>query len=159
MQSWRRLKMGVFRAPAQGLWSKLLLAVVVAVVNNGAYRFWKAFLAEMWSENLLIWRVVRGENGHACMYSGVPVLLTWNCHNMLTGCESESRSVVSDSLRPQGLYSPMGFSRPEHWSGEPFPSPLDLPNSGIKPRSPALQADALPAEPQGKPYKTKSFFK
>ena len=45
----------------------------------------------------------------------------------------------------------MEFSRPEHWSGWPFPSPGDLPNPGIKPRSPALQADSLPAEPQGKP--------
>ena len=45
----------------------------------------------------------------------------------------------------------MEFSRPEHWSGEPFPSPGDRSNPGIKPRSPALQADSLPAEPQGKP--------
>jgi len=37
----------------------------------------------------------------------------------------------------------MGFSRQEHWSGLPFPSPGDLPNPGIEPRSPALQADAL----------------
>ena len=36
----------------------------------------------------------------------------------------------------------MGFSRQEYWSGLPFPSPGDLPNSGIEPRSPALQADA-----------------
>ena len=43
------------------------------------------------------------------------------------------------------------FSRPEYWSGQPFPSPGDLPNPGIKPLSPALQADSLPAEPQGKP--------
>ena len=42
----------------------------------------------------------------------------------------------------------MGFSRQEYWSGLPFPSPGDLPNSGIKPRSPALQADALPSEPE-----------
>ena len=42
------------------------------------------------------------------------------------------------------------FSRPEYWSGQPFPSPGDLPNSGIEPMSPALQADSLPAEPQGK---------
>ena len=46
----------------------------------------------------------------------------------------------------------MGFSRPEYWSGWPFPSPGDLPNPGIKARSPALQADSLPAEPQGKPH-------
>ena len=43
------------------------------------------------------------------------------------------------------------FSRPESWSGEPFPSPGALPNPGVEPRSPALQADSLPAEPQGKP--------
>ena len=45
----------------------------------------------------------------------------------------------------------MEFSRPEYWSGHPFPSPEDLPNPGIEPRSPALQADSLPAKPQGKP--------
>jgi len=38
----------------------------------------------------------------------------------------------------------MGFSRQEYLSGLPFPSPADLPDPGIKPRSPALQADALP---------------
>ena len=37
----------------------------------------------------------------------------------------------------------MGFSKQEYWSGLPFPSPGDLPNPGIEPRSPALQADAL----------------
>ena len=45
----------------------------------------------------------------------------------------------------------MGFSRQECWSGLPFPSPGDLPNPGIEPGSPALQADALPSEPPGKP--------
>ena len=44
----------------------------------------------------------------------------------------------------------MGFSRQEYWSGLPFPSPGDLPNPGIKPGSPALQADALNSEPLGK---------
>ena len=48
----------------------------------------------------------------------------------------------------------MEFSRPKYWSGEPFPSPGDLPNSGIKPRSPVLQADSLPAEPLRKPKNT-----
>ena len=43
----------------------------------------------------------------------------------------------------------MGFSRQEYWSGLPFPSPGDLPDPGIKPRSPALQGDALPSEPPG----------
>ena len=45
----------------------------------------------------------------------------------------------------------MGFSTQEYWSGLPFPSPGDLSNPGIKPRSPTLQVDSLPAEPQGKP--------
>ena len=48
----------------------------------------------------------------------------------------------------------MEFSRPEYWSGQPFPSPGDLPNPGIKPRSPSSRADSLPAEPQGKPKNT-----
>ena len=46
------------------------------------------------------------------------------------------------------------LSRPEYWSGEPFHSPGDLPHPGIEPRSPALQAGALPAEPQEKPKDT-----
>ena len=45
----------------------------------------------------------------------------------------------------------MEFSRPEYWSGELFTSPGDLPNPGIESRSPALQADSLPAEQPGKP--------
>ena len=51
----------------------------------------------------------------------------------------------------QTLCNSMEFSRPECWSEQPFPSPGDLPNQGIKPRFPALQADSLPAEPPGKP--------
>ena len=45
----------------------------------------------------------------------------------------------------------MELSRPEYWSGQPFPSLGYLPNPGIEPRSLTLQADSLPAEPQGKP--------
>ena len=48
----------------------------------------------------------------------------------------------------------MGFSRQEYWSGLPFPSLGDLPDPGIEPGSPALQADALPSEPPGKPKAT-----
>ena len=48
----------------------------------------------------------------------------------------------------------MEFSRPEYWSGQPFPSPGDLPNPGIEPRTPTLQVASLPAEPQGKPKNT-----
>ena len=64
-----------------------------------------------------------------------------------------SRSVVSDSVTPwtvarQAPLS-MEFSRQEYWSGQPFPSPGDLPDPGIEPRSPALQADSLSSEPVG----------
>ena len=48
----------------------------------------------------------------------------------------------------------IGFSRHEHWSGLPFPSPGDLSDPGIEPTSsvsPALQVDSLPTEPSGKP--------
>ena len=45
----------------------------------------------------------------------------------------------------------MGLSRQEYWSGVPFPSPGDLPDPGIEPGSPTLEADALTSEPPGKP--------
>ena len=53
---------------------------------------------------------------------------------------------MSDQAPPS-----MGFSRQEYWSGLPFPSPGDLPNPGIEPGSPTLQADALTSEAPGKP--------
>ena len=51
----------------------------------------------------------------------------------------------------------MGFSRQEYWSGLPCPSPGDLPNQGIKPRSPTLQADALLSVPPEKYVKITRF--
>ena len=53
----------------------------------------------------------------------------------------------------------MGFSRQEYWSGLPFPSPGDLPDPGIEPRSPALWADTLPSEPPGKAQNIKTVKK
>ena len=69
--------------------------------------------------------------------------------------ESDSHSVMSNSATiwtaaHQALS--MEFSRQEYWSGLPFPSPGDLPDPGIKLRSPALQADSLLSEPLGKSY-------
>ena len=52
---------------------------------------------------------------------------------------------VADQAPPS-----MGFSSQEYWSGLPFPSPGDLPDPGIEPKSPMLQADALSSEPPGK---------
>ena len=46
----------------------------------------------------------------------------------------------------------MGFCRQEYWSGLPFPSPGDLPNPGIEPRYPTLEADTLTSEPPGKAF-------
>ena len=61
---------------------------------------------------------------------------------------------MSDYLRPPWTVAyqappSMEFSRQEDWSGLPFPSPVNLPNPGIKPGSPALRANALPTEPPG----------
>ena len=59
---------------------------------------------------------------------------------------------MSDSLQPHGLHQvlpSMEFSRQEYWSGLPFPSPGNLPDPGIEPWSPALEADALTSEPPG----------
>ena len=64
-------------------------------------------------------------------------------------------SAVSNSLRRYGLYvahqAPlsMGFSRQEYWSGLPYPPPGDFTDPGIRPASPALQADSLPLSYQG----------
>ena len=54
--------------------------------------------------------------------------------------------------------SVLGFSRQEYWSVLPFPSPGDLPNPGIDPRSPTLQADSLLSEPPGKLWENPDLF-
>ena len=65
-------------------------------------------------------------------------------------CVCVSHSVMSDSATPWTIVHQaplaMEFSRQEYWSSLPFPSPGDLPNPGIKPGSPALQADSLRSE-------------
>ena len=68
--------------------------------------------------------------------------------------KSLSRVRLSATLWTVAYQAPpsMGFSRQEYWSGLPFPSPGNLPNPGIEPRSPALEADALTSEPPGKPH-------
>ena len=65
-----------------------------------------------------------------------------------------SDSLWLHGLQPARLLCPWGFSRQEYWIRLPCPPPGDLPNPGIKPRSPALQADSLPSEPPGKPMNT-----
>ena len=62
-------------------------------------------------------------------------------------------SIGGDSLGPTACQAPLSmvFSRQEYWSVLPCPSPWDLPNPGIKPRSPTLWANSLLSEPPGKP--------
>ena len=67
-------------------------------------------------------------------------------------CNSPTKRKVKITQSCPTVCDPMEFSRPEDWSGYPFPSPGDLPCPGIEPTSPALQADSLPAEPT-KPMK------
>ena len=69
------------------------------------------------------------------------VLVTQSC---LTVCDPMDCSPPGSSVHEI-------FSRQGYWSVLPFPSPGDLPNPGIEPRSPALQADSLPTELQWKP--------
>ena len=65
--------------------------------------------------------------------------------NHLIPCEKVKVKITQLCLTIQS----MEFSMPEYWSGWPFLSPGDLPNPGMETRSPALQADSLPAEPPG----------
>ena len=85
----------------------------------------------------------------------MPFAATWMQLEVIILCEviSVSCSVVSYSLQPHVAHQAplsMGFSRQEYWSWMPCPSLGDLPDSGIKPGSPALQADSLLSEPPGK---------
>ena len=78
----------------------------------------------------------------------------WSCQWIACHCRGHS-----DFLLVQEDLTCCGATKPMHHNTEPaiqscptpFPSPGDLPNPGIEPRSPTLQADCLPAEPQGKP--------
>ena len=71
---------------------------------------------------------------------GVCVLIARLCPTLCVSCLAALQAPPS-----------MGFSRHEYWSGLPFPSPRDPPNSGMESGSPALQADSLPSESPGKP--------
>ena len=96
---------------------------------------------------------------HFCQYLLNEWIYSFLLSMIFDAVHSESESKVAQSCPT--LCDPMDCSPPgssvhgilqqEYWSGLPFPSPGDLPNPGIKPRSPALQADVLPSEPPGKP--------
>ena len=111
-------------------------------------------------ERTWIWCIGGAQNRH--FFKAPPARFGhWGILSRSTGFFfflSESRSVVSDSLRPHGLYSL--WNSPGQNTGVGSLSLLqgDLPNPEIEPRSPALQADSLPAEPQGKLVKNCYFF-
>ena len=65
--------------------------------------------------------------------------------------QQQQQQQQQQTVAHQALLS-VEFSRKEDWSGLPFPSPGDLPNLGIEPGSPTLQADSLLSEPSGKPF-------
>ena len=69
-------------------------------------------------------------------------------------CVVTSDSLLLRGLWPTSLLCPGGISRLEYWTGLPCPPPVDLPNSETEPRSPLLQVDSLPSDPQGKPKNT-----
>ena len=86
-------------------------------------------------------------------YHSTDLSLNYYRHCAGNLCHVLSRSVASDSFNPINVtcQAPvsMGFSRQEYWGGLPFPSSGNLPNPGIKPRSPELQEDFLLTELQG----------
>ena len=85
--------------------------------------------------------------------SGLPLILHYG--DLYNNFIIYHKVIIIDIIHYQASPS-MGFSRQEYWSGLPFPSPGDLPDPGIEPGSPALEADALTSEPPGKPKQTKS---
>ena len=105
--------------------------------QNHLYKTQKAGTTDrIVGEMLWGWRIVLNKQNKA--------IVVW---------ESESHSVVSDSLQPHGPYSP--WNSPGQNTGVGSLSlPGDLPNPGIESRSPTLQGDSLPAEPPGKPENT-----
>ena len=82
------------------------------------------------------------------------ILFTAPQRTSMLSCSVMFNSLQPHGLQPARLLGPWGFSRQEYWSGLPCPPAGDLPNRGIKPRSPTLQEDSIPAEPQGKPKTT-----
>ena len=92
-----------------------------------------------------------------CVLTKMVILSHFFCHN-IQGIESIPNScclvakLCPTHCDPMDCQAPLslGFPRQEYWSGLPFPFPGDLPDPGIEPGSPALEADALTSEPPGK---------
>ena len=90
-----------------------------------------------------------GKERHTRMHQGAHPKLSQHCSS--PACVSHVRLSVTPWTGAYQAPLSTELSRQEYWSGSPFHPPGDLPNPGIEPRSPTLQADSLPAEPGGKP--------
>ena len=107
-------------------------------------------LEDMLFQNSVVSLIIRFTVSSLCTHTHTHTHILVSSFKLSLENESVSCSIMSHSLPFHGL--PMLLlSRQEYWSGQPFPSSEHLSNSGIKPRSPALQADSLPSEPPGKP--------
>ena len=114
----------------------------------------------IWLKVFLVWFDWIFGLGKESLKILMTINLSWNV--LVSFINSKKEKKVKSLSRVQLFMTPwtvayqappsMEFSRQEYWSGLPFPSPGDLPNPGIEPRSPAFQADALTFEPPGKPY-------
>ena len=113
----------------------------------------EGFIKQIKAKTLLCARMW-GDQGECLYFSGTQQFETMTATRKVH--RASFKDHYWDSLRPHGLYAtrlicPWKNSRQKYWSGLPFPSPGDLPNPGMKPMSPALQADSSPSEPPGKP--------
>ena len=103
------------------------------------------FNIQYWSVNVSIWKSLLWTGYNICLAPSLTTEYEW-----LKSLSRVRLFVTPWTVAHQAPLS-MEFSRQEYWSELPFPSPGDLPDPGIKPMSPALQADALPSEPPWKP--------
>ena len=134
------------------------MASLVAQLVKDLSAMWETWVQSLGWEDPLKGKATHSSNSGPeksmdCIVHGVTKSWTWLRDFHLQRIQKRALSYAYFPLYIQACLVPlsMEFSRQEYWSGEPFPSPGDLPNSGIKHGSPALQMDFLLSEPPGKP--------
>ena len=131
-------------------WEKVLHAngnqkqagVVILISENLDFKT-KTLTRDKKGHNLIINKSIQEKE--------ITIINTYRCNIKLVKLLGHVRLFATPWTVAHQAPPSMGFSRQEYWSGWPFPSPGDLPDPGIEPRSPTLQADALTSEPPGKP--------